>query len=219
MMGAGPIDRGDSGCGESSRRSSRHPPCCWGPVRRRATPIGPVRTCRKTHPWWRSTATPTRSAPARRTPRSLVDGICEERGWREFNPSVNGLGFVNNRDGLGARPARPDHRGRPRHRLHHHGTERRVQLRPRRPPASGIGSRTTSSACASALPDARFIVVEPFWYTEERPESIETIIDWVGGAPTRSTPTTSRGRHAGSRGARARWRATDSTPTTPATRR
>ncbi|HEX5857684.1 MAG TPA: SGNH/GDSL hydrolase family protein, partial [Microbacterium sp.] len=32
------------------------------------------------------------------------------------------------------------------------------------------------------LPDARFIVVEPFWYTEERPESIETIIDWVEAA-------------------------------------
>ena len=23
--------------------------------------------------------------------------ICQERGWSEFNPSVNGLGFVNNR--------------------------------------------------------------------------------------------------------------------------
>ncbi|MET1053282.1 MAG: SGNH/GDSL hydrolase family protein, partial [Mycetocola sp.] len=26
--------------------------------------------------------------------------ICAERGWTEVNPSVNGLGFVNNREGL-----------------------------------------------------------------------------------------------------------------------
>ena len=33
--------------------------------------------------------------------------ICAERGWQEFNPSVNGLGFVNNRatDGEGDLPA------------------------------------------------------------------------------------------------------------------
>src|SRR5689334_20724590 len=34
------------------------------------------------------------SAPAKRW--STI--VCRERGWREFNPSVNGLGFVNNRD-------------------------------------------------------------------------------------------------------------------------
>ena len=27
--------------------------------------------------------------------------ICAERGWREFNPSVNGLGFVRNRRNFG----------------------------------------------------------------------------------------------------------------------
>ena len=27
--------------------------------------------------------------------------ICEQRGWTEFNPSVNGLGFVNNRSTFG----------------------------------------------------------------------------------------------------------------------
>ena len=35
---------------------------------------------------------------------------------------------------------------------------------------------------APALPDARFIVVEPFWYTDERPASVETIITWVKDA-------------------------------------
>ena len=32
------------------------------------------------------------------------------------------------------------------------------------------------------LPDARLIVVEPFWYTDERPASVETIIGWVRDA-------------------------------------
>ena len=31
----------------------------------------------------------------------------------------------------------------------------------------------------SELPDARFVVVEPFWYTDTRPESVGVIIDWV----------------------------------------
>ena len=33
-----------------------------------------------------------------------------------------------------------------------------------------------------SVPDARFIVVEPFWYTDERPDSVETIIAWVRDA-------------------------------------
>jgi lysophospholipase L1-like esterase len=32
------------------------------------------------------------------------------------------------------------------------------------------------------LPDARLIIVEPFWYTDERPESVERIIGWVEDA-------------------------------------
>jgi lysophospholipase L1-like esterase len=35
---------------------------------------------------------------------------------------------------------------------------------------------------AAELPDARLIVVEPFWYTAERPDSLEVIIDWVHDA-------------------------------------
>ena len=34
----------------------------------------------------------------------------------------------------------------------------------------------------SALPDARIVVVEPFWYTDERPKSVEIIIGWVKDA-------------------------------------
>jgi lysophospholipase L1-like esterase len=103
--------------------------------------------------------------------------ISAERGWREVNPSVNGLGFVNNRDARRDLPgdviaARPDivfvtmglndvfsydvAAGEIRRRIH----EDLTRLR-------------------EALPQARFIVVEPFWYTAERPSALETIIGWV----------------------------------------
>ncbi|MGG7450611.1 SGNH/GDSL hydrolase family protein [Plantibacter auratus] len=110
--------------------------------------------------------------------------VSEERGWREFNPSVNGLGFVNHRDrfgdGSGDLPSliiaeQPDivfvtmglndafSFDDAAERIHEQITTDLQRLR-------------------DALPDARFIVVEPFWYTDERPESIETIIDWVADA-------------------------------------
>lgn len=110
--------------------------------------------------------------------------VSEERGWREFNPSVNGLGFVNHRDrfgdGSGDLPSliiaeRPDivfvtmglndafSFDAAADRIHEQITTDLQRLR-------------------DALPEARFIVVEPFWYTDERPQSIETIIGWVADA-------------------------------------
>ena len=92
--------------------------------------------------------------------------IAEERGWREFNPSVNGLGFVNNRDALGADlpgqiiEADPDivfvTMG-----LNDAFSFDRV--------GDGIRDRIEDdfARLTAALPDARFIVVEPFWYTEK----------------------------------------------------
>ena len=35
------------------------------------------------------------------------------------------------------------------------------------------------------LPEARLVVVEPFWYTDERPDSVEQIIGWVAAAADR----------------------------------
>lgn len=32
---------------------------------------------------------------------------------------------------------------------------------------------------ANDLPEARIVVVEPFWYTDARPESVDQIIGWV----------------------------------------
>lgn len=102
--------------------------------------------------------------------------ICADRGWREFNPSVNGLGFVNNR----ASQNLPE------------------QIVAQDPDIvfvtmglndnfsydfapDEIKSQITIDLAylTGELPDARVIVVEPFWYTDERPESVEVIIDWV----------------------------------------
>ncbi|MGY6498833.1 MAG: SGNH/GDSL hydrolase family protein [Microcella sp.] len=108
--------------------------------------------------------------------------ISADRGWRELNPSVNGLGFINNRTVFGegdlpsiiidaspeivivtmglndnfAYKRRPDDRDRIREQI-------------------GIDLERLRDG----LPGARIIVVEPFWYTDERPDSVETIIGWV----------------------------------------
>lgn len=108
--------------------------------------------------------------------------ICAERGWAEFNPSVNGLGFVNNRStyGDGDEPseviaADPDilfiTMG-----LNDNFSYDRA--------AEKIKSQITDdfTRLKAALPDARIIVVEPFWYTDERPDSVEVIIGWVKDA-------------------------------------
>jgi lysophospholipase L1-like esterase len=110
--------------------------------------------------------------------------ISADRGWREVNPSVDGLGFVNNRQATGADlpadiiEADPDivfvTMG-----LNDVFSYDRV----------GDGIRRQIDAdfarLTSALPEARFIVVEPFWYTAERPEGLEVIIGWVKDAAGR----------------------------------
>jgi len=111
--------------------------------------------------------------------------ISESRGWVEVNPSVNGLGFINNRElfGDGDLPsmiidADPDI----------------VVI------TMGLNDNFSYSFAADAieaqidtdlrrlteaLPEARFIVVEPFWYTAERPPSVPIIIEWVRDAAER----------------------------------
>ena len=108
--------------------------------------------------------------------------ICEQRGWEEFNPSVNGLGFVNNRGSFGSddEPSQvieydPDilfiTMG-----LNDNFSYARA--------ADQIEEQITADfeRLATELPDARIIVVEPFWYADERPESVEVIIGWVKDA-------------------------------------
>ena len=110
--------------------------------------------------------------------------VSRERNWNEFNPSVNGLGFINNRtafgEGSGDLP------------------ELVVDSKPEIVFVTmGLNDNFSFDAASNsihdqitddftrlkqALPDARFIVVEPFWYTDERPESVATIIRWVRDA-------------------------------------
>jgi len=108
--------------------------------------------------------------------------ICEDRGWSEFNPSVNGLGFVNNRAtfGDGDLPSmiiddNPDVV------FIAMGLNDNFSFASA---ADKIKDQITTDVdrIAEGLPDAHIIVVEPFWYTDERPESVETIITWVRDA-------------------------------------
>jgi len=108
--------------------------------------------------------------------------ISEERGWREFNPSVNGLGFVNHRSDFGENDL-------PELVIAQHpdivfvtmGLNDNFSFDSR---ADLIRETITTdlTRLRDALPAARIIVVEPFWYTDERPESVETIIGWVQDA-------------------------------------
>jgi len=108
--------------------------------------------------------------------------VSKSRGWNEFNPSVNGLGFVTNRA----------------------GTNLVEDIIARDPEivfvTMGLNDNFSFSSesdkihtqidadidrLVEELPDARLIVVEPFWYTDNRPESVETIIGWVHDAADR----------------------------------
>jgi lysophospholipase L1-like esterase len=108
--------------------------------------------------------------------------LSEQRGWSEFNPSVSGLGFVRNRAtfGEGDLPSFiiADHPDvvivtmglNDNFIFDSQSDELRAQI------MDDFDRLTT------ALPDARFIVVEPFWYKDERPASVDVIISWVQDA-------------------------------------
>jgi lysophospholipase L1-like esterase len=108
--------------------------------------------------------------------------VSRERNWNEFNPSVNGLGFVNNRTVFGDGDL-PD--------LVIESEPEIVFV------TMGLNDNFSYDFSADdireqipadlerlreALPDARFIVVEPFWYTDERPVSVDVINRWVEAA-------------------------------------
>ena len=114
--------------------------------------------------------------------------VSADRGWAEFNPSVDGLGFVNNRELL---PPGADL------------VDRIVELEPEPDfvvvtmglndnfsmPSRADDIRAAIdrdlSRLAGELPDARLVVVEPFWYTDERPPTVEQINGWVADAAAR----------------------------------
>lgn len=108
--------------------------------------------------------------------------ISDSRGWREFNPSVNGLGFVNQRMSFGEDDlpeliieSRPDILFVTMGLNDNFSFDRRAEL---------IRETITAdlTRLRDGLPTTRIIVVEPFWYTAERPGSVETIIAWTQDA-------------------------------------
>lgn len=109
--------------------------------------------------------------------------VSEARDWVEFNPSVNGLGFVNNRSDALDLPTEviandPDivfiTMGLNDNFSYDFAADRiHTQI------------NADIDRLVDELPNARFIIVEPFWYTDERPESVEVIIGWVRDAAAR----------------------------------
>jgi len=107
--------------------------------------------------------------------------ICGRRGWNEFNPSVNGLGFVRNRAAYGVdEPSmivakHPDivfvTMGLNDNFAYATGGDAPKQIH-----RAIVGDL---AGLKKQLPEARFIVVEPFWYTDERPHSLAVISGWV----------------------------------------
>ena len=108
--------------------------------------------------------------------------ICDQRGWSEFNPSVNGLGFINNRSifGDGDEPSQVID-DNPDIVFVTMGLNDNLSFDTK---AVEIEAQITDDLTRlnDALPEARFIVVEPFWYTDERPRSVEVINGWVKDA-------------------------------------
>jgi lysophospholipase L1-like esterase len=108
--------------------------------------------------------------------------VSSKRNWKEFNPSVNGLGFYANRDG----------RDLPGDVIENDPDIVFVTMGLNDNfsydlDADAIHAQidTDIDRLAEELPDARLIVVEPFWYTDYRPESVEVIIGWVKDAAAR----------------------------------
>ncbi|MEV7608487.1 SGNH/GDSL hydrolase family protein [Microbacterium sp. NPDC089320] len=108
--------------------------------------------------------------------------ISEDRGWREYNPSVNGLGFVNHRESFDENDLpelvieqEPDIVFVTMGLNDNFSYDRRADL---------IRETITAdlTRIRDALPSARIIVVEPFWYTDDRPASVDQIIAWVEDA-------------------------------------
>ncbi len=105
--------------------------------------------------------------------------VSAARGWREFNPSVNGLGFVNNRatTGEGDLPEQIIAQD-PEVVFVTMGLNDNFSF-DRAGDRIHLAIRDDLTRLREALPDARFVVVEPFWYTAERPNSLDTITGWV----------------------------------------
>jgi lysophospholipase L1-like esterase len=129
----------------------------------------------------------TRGTGATSPDRRWSTIICAERGWYEFNPSVDGLGFVNNRGlavGDDLVDQIVDHDPAPDVVIVTMGLNDNFSM-PHRAVEIEAAIGADLARLREELPDARLVVVEPFWYTDDRPESVEQIIDWVADAAAR----------------------------------
>ena len=129
----------------------------------------------------------TRGTGASSSERRWSTIVSAERGWQEINRSENGLGFVNRRDsmlgGLDDIPALviaddPDIV------FVTMGLNDNFSYDTR---ADAIRTRIDSDLerLRDGLPGARIVVVEPFWYTDDRPASVDVIAGWVEDAAAR----------------------------------
>lgn len=113
--------------------------------------------------------------------------VSAERGWHEINRSENGLGFVNRRTSVEA-----DIGDIPSQVIDDDPDIVFVTM--------GLNDNFSFDAAAeriraaidddlerlrAGLPEARLVVVEPFWYTADRPDSVAVISGWVEQAADR----------------------------------
>jgi lysophospholipase L1-like esterase len=129
----------------------------------------------------------TRGTGATSPERRWSTIICAERGWYEFNPSVDGLGYVSNRDlALGGDLVDQiiDHDPVPDIVIVTMGLNDTFSMQTS---ADEIREAISDDLqrFRTELPDARLIVVEPFWHQDQRPESLEQLIEWVEKAAAR----------------------------------
>ena len=118
------------------------------------------------------------SSPAKRW--STI--VCRDHGWREFNPSHNGLGFIRNRSLFGQGDL-PDLiiKQDPDIVIVTLGLNDNFAYADS---ADAIHTQIGAdfTRLKHALPHARFIVVEPFWYSDDPPPSVDIIGGWVVAA-------------------------------------
>lgn len=119
------------------------------------------------------------SSPERRWSTIVV----RERGWWEFNPSIDGLGYVNNREFLGGGDGDlvdriVGHDPPPDIVIVTMGLNDNFSM-PSRSDEIEAAIDDDLERLRDELPDARLVVVEPFWYTDDRPDTVDQIIAWV----------------------------------------
>jgi lysophospholipase L1-like esterase len=114
------------------------------------------------------------SSPERRWSTMLS----ADRGWREYNPSISGLGFVNYRESFDV--------DLPSDIVAQHPDIVIVTMGLNDAFSYDMHAAEIKTAIhrdlhllADELPDARLVVVEPFWWNAEVPPSLEAIAGWV----------------------------------------